>query len=674
MTTMTRTMENNKTKTVVATGLFLLVTLVIFTSTKLTRYAGVNSSLATLRELELSVPLQLQYHNTDLRFQQQQQQQQQQQPHTAVYQHVSSSLGKTRLQERNPTTTTTTTTTNNNSNTASAKLSLSSSSSSSFRILYIVTTSGKQYGNNDSRWNDLIVPVVSTSINSYYTNNNNKDNNNEASIDADADTDTNKNTNGSMNYAVDLYVISAYAITRTERTALRDRLPSTVGIQYWTDAVPYTYKCRTYHNEPCATTFDHCKHHTTHDTDRGPFTAPQHQTRLRLSMMSLARQHRYVLKDKVPYYDFFVSMEDDMMVKESHVQHHRSMMQQLRTTIQQRTAHLQQQQQQQQLEAHPQQDRPRTDVQRLRSGGFVHRDEPQPALSLDQQQQQQQQQHQQLRSKFGSQKNATAIVSVTPNVERRRQHRDIDVQYLKRLRPGFVRVEVLQPPKTQQKQQPGGVAVSSHDDGSHDNTNDDNDDHNNSYGMIDPKLCCWIRNNETTTTISSTTIMSNNSSSNGDNTATTTTSVQHSKQHQQQFTSVINPSPRDLVLWETNILGFRIRPSVFRRTNNNNNNNNTSSSASASWIAATTTGINALEFPAYMTYEIANTLIRDNTDVVVATTNNNTNNNSTQTSSNTKYRSTTFDRPKNESGKLMAQSGYVLLSLLIFLFDGTGIS
>ena len=204
--------------------------------------------------------------------------------------------------------------------------------------------------------------------------------------------------------------------------------------------------------------------------------------------------------------------------------------------------------------------------------------------------------------------------------------------------------------------------------------------------MIDPKLCCWIRSNNETTTTSSTTIIGNTNSSSRDNTATTTTSVQKHKQ-QQQFTSVLNPSPRDLVLWETNILGFRIRPSVFRKTNNNNNDN-TSSSASTSWIAATTTGISEFQFPAYMTYDIANTLIRDNTDVVVATNNNNNNNDSTQTSSNTNPNSTItsrtnntnrynlekFDRPKDTDPRLMAQSGYVLLSLLVFLFDGTGIS
>jgi hypothetical protein len=48
-----------------------------------------------------------------------------------------------------------------------------------------------------------------------------------------------------------------------------------------------------------------------------------------LGSAQLARQHRYVIKDKFPYYDFFLAFEDDMLVTKTQVQQHWKLMKRL---------------------------------------------------------------------------------------------------------------------------------------------------------------------------------------------------------------------------------------------------------------------------------------------------------------------------------------------------------
>lgn len=84
-------------------------------------------------------------------------------------------------------------------------------------------------------------------------------------------------------YSVDLVVICNYNMTRGN--LIKDALPSGVGLEIWDDATPLGYKLE-----------DH-KSNSTNSITR-----------------ALARQHRYVIKDKLPYYDHFVAFEDDMLI------------------------------------------------------------------------------------------------------------------------------------------------------------------------------------------------------------------------------------------------------------------------------------------------------------------------------------------------------------------------
>jgi len=79
-------------------------------------------------------------------------------------------------------------------------------------------------------------------------------------------------------------------IKRGSEAAVLDALPPNVGLEVWNDAVPLGY-------------------------DRDDFTAIQEITR------SLARQHRYVMKDKLDQYDFFSVWEDDMYITANHIQY-----------------------------------------------------------------------------------------------------------------------------------------------------------------------------------------------------------------------------------------------------------------------------------------------------------------------------------------------------------------
>jgi hypothetical protein len=93
----------------------------------------------------------------------------------------------------------------------------------------------------------------------------------------------------SFGYQVHVYLICHWTMTAERRKMIRDKLPLSVGLEVWDDATPLGYKLERNQN------------HTDFVT-RG-----------------LARQHRYVIKDKFADYDFFVAFEDDMLVKGEHV-------------------------------------------------------------------------------------------------------------------------------------------------------------------------------------------------------------------------------------------------------------------------------------------------------------------------------------------------------------------
>jgi hypothetical protein len=94
-------------------------------------------------------------------------------------------------------------------------------------------------------------------------------------------------------YEVDVYLILAYTLQSHREQMIRSRLPHHVGLQIWDDACPLGYD-----------------------------TATKKITKIVNNTRALARQHRYVIRDKLPYYDLFVAFEDDMRVTGTHIQHY----------------------------------------------------------------------------------------------------------------------------------------------------------------------------------------------------------------------------------------------------------------------------------------------------------------------------------------------------------------
>lgn len=86
-----------------------------------------------------------------------------------------------------------------------------------------------------------------------------------------------------VGFDVDLFVICHYPMKRSH--LIREALPKSVGIEIWDDATPLGYK------------LEDKRHNYTQSITR-----------------ALARQHRFVIKDKFPYYDHFVVFEDDMLI------------------------------------------------------------------------------------------------------------------------------------------------------------------------------------------------------------------------------------------------------------------------------------------------------------------------------------------------------------------------
>ncbi len=94
-----------------------------------------------------------------------------------------------------------------------------------------------------------------------------------------------------FDYHVDVFLISAYALSREREERIRQALPIGVGFQVWDNAAPLGYELKHSPNKVVDNT------------------------------RALARQHRFVIKDKFPYYDIFLAFEDDMRITGHHVQH-----------------------------------------------------------------------------------------------------------------------------------------------------------------------------------------------------------------------------------------------------------------------------------------------------------------------------------------------------------------
>ena len=144
------------------------------------------------------------------------------------------------------------------------------------KLLYIVTSSS-QFNNkrkrhmnhqNIDRLKNLIVPVLKESI--------------ESMIEA--------------GFEVDLYLVLAYELNSTRQAIVQEALPAGVNIQVWNDATPIDYDDG-YRNR--------AKPNKVKDISR-----------------ALARQHRFVVRDKLYDYDLFASFEDDMFITGDHIKHH----------------------------------------------------------------------------------------------------------------------------------------------------------------------------------------------------------------------------------------------------------------------------------------------------------------------------------------------------------------
>ena len=100
-------------------------------------------------------------------------------------------------------------------------------------------------------------------------------------------------------FQVDVYLITHYKLSDARHRELGSQLPDSVGLQVWDEAAPIAYP-------------------------NGNSSAT-----LELQTRGLARQHRYVIKDKIFFYDIFVNFEDDMLIRGPHVSHFVHLTQQL---------------------------------------------------------------------------------------------------------------------------------------------------------------------------------------------------------------------------------------------------------------------------------------------------------------------------------------------------------
>lgn len=145
------------------------------------------------------------------------------------------------------------------------------------KILYIVTSlaefdSGRRATTKGKdRLGRVLLPVLTDSV---------------ESIVSVTDTD-----NITPLYQVDVYLILAYKLTPDRRAMIQARLPPNTGLEIWDDSCPTGY-------------------------DRKSDNA----NKLLDNTRALARNHRYVIKDKLPYYHLFLAWEDDMRITGAHVQ------------------------------------------------------------------------------------------------------------------------------------------------------------------------------------------------------------------------------------------------------------------------------------------------------------------------------------------------------------------
>lgn len=155
------------------------------------------------------------------------------------------------------------------------KSTTSVTSTTTFRILHIVTALAeydKRHLLEDNyetvdRLANILLPVLSTVVQSLVHHN--------------------------PNWVVDVYLILGFELSKQRYNYILQHLPPGVGLQVWDDATPLGY-----------------------DDGR-----PRKQHLVLPITRTLARQHRFVIRDKLNQYDFFTVFEDDMSFNAGHVQY-----------------------------------------------------------------------------------------------------------------------------------------------------------------------------------------------------------------------------------------------------------------------------------------------------------------------------------------------------------------
>jgi hypothetical protein len=104
-------------------------------------------------------------------------------------------------------------------------------------------------------------------------------------------------------FLVDVFLICHFEMKPERLELIRHSLAPGVGVDVWSDATPLGY-----------------------DT-----ASDKPLRKLEYRTLHLARQHRFVIKDKLLHYDMFVVFEDDMLIKASHVEHFIAVTQELQS-------------------------------------------------------------------------------------------------------------------------------------------------------------------------------------------------------------------------------------------------------------------------------------------------------------------------------------------------------
>lgn len=154
------------------------------------------------------------------------------------------------------------------------------------RFLYIITSSSISKGSDGGtgRWTRMISLVILDTVHNLLK----------------------------VGSSVDVYLILSYTLPDVLEQELRKALPPSVGLEIWNDASPMKYWCEKWNKDGRPAKCWNFKKKA----------VPFEQAKLRAANAQLARQHRFVLKDKLAYYDLFVAFEDDMYITDFHVNQH----------------------------------------------------------------------------------------------------------------------------------------------------------------------------------------------------------------------------------------------------------------------------------------------------------------------------------------------------------------